>query len=124
MADKRIRDDPPLFTISSNTAAFKYHAVLVERVWLPTKLIVDVRDQDASSTRVVEGILEAYTPAGIYGFHTVEARDKFCRRCNVAADMEEHKVCLPFTIPLEHLANAQSLITGPVAKANQEGNPQ
>lgn len=113
--DQRGRDAAPRFTIGADIAEFKYHAVLVETVWVPTKLVFDSRDELRPERKSTDGV-ENLLPMGIYGFQRVEDRDKFCRRANAAAEADEHKICLPVTIPLEHLANAQRSLTGPVAE--------
>jgi hypothetical protein len=118
MAARATKDDPPEFSITADVAGYKYHAVLTEVVWLNTKLVFDARGRNAPE-REIEGEVQKRFPRGIYGFPRVEDRDKFIRRCNAAADMDEHKPCFAVTIPPEHLANAQSLITGPVATVDQ-----
>jgi len=99
MADPRHRDDPPIFYLSPQTAAFKYHALLFEPVWMTKKLVFETYD-DERKARQVEGETQVMLTRGIYGFHLVETRDKFCRRCNAEADAIEVKICIPVTIPL------------------------
>lgn len=115
MVDQRGSDAKPRFTISSQAAQFKYHAVLTEPVYIPTKFIFDARDEVNSERTGTDGV-EVFTPMGIYGFHRVEDRDKFCRRANAAAEVDEHKVAFGVTILPAELANLQPLITGPVAQ--------
>jgi hypothetical protein len=115
MADNRIKDAPPEFTISARTGNFKYHALLTETVWVPSTYVFDVRDEDGP-TRKVNGETSIRVPIGLYGFPRVEDRQKFVRRCNTEADADEHKICFAVTLTLASMANAQVLITGPVAE--------
>ena len=109
------KDAPPVFSISARTGNFKYHALLTETVWVPTTYVFDVRDEIRPERKSDDGV-SVRLPLGLYGFPTVADRQRFIRRCNTAADADEHKVCMPVTLTLADMANAQALITGPVAE--------
>lgn len=119
--DQRGRDNPPRFTITSNVEGYKYHAVLVETVYIPSRLVLDLRDQ-GHTKRTKDGDLELGLPWGIYGFQTIEARDKFVRRCNAAADATEHYICFAVTLTDARVANMRQPDTGPVAEDDETTN--
>ena len=108
-------DAPPIFSISARTGNFKYHALLSEPVWMPSKLLFDVRDEVRPERASSDGV-DIRAPLGLYGFPRIEDRDKFIRRANNASGVTEYKVCKPVTLTLAGSANAQALITGPVAE--------
>ncbi len=113
MDNRKGKDAAPAFTITADLGQFKYHAVLMEPVWVPTKLVFDVR-MDAKE-RTVEGTVEKLLSRGIYGFQRVEDRDKFTKRCNAVADAVESPICSPVTLSVESMENATTLsVTGPV----------
>lgn len=86
MVDQRGRDNPPTFSIDPQFAAFKYHALL-------TDPIIDTwKDEQQRDTSLVRD-------RGLYGFTTIEARDRFCSRCNGLSEIEEYPVCYPVTVP-------------------------
>lgn len=97
MTDTRGRDSPPIFYLATQMAWHKYHALLMQPVWVGIGPLTDLHIS-LQNTRDVAGDYGVQRPRGIYGFDTVEARDKFCRRCNAAADLED-KVCIPVTVP-------------------------
>lgn len=97
MADQRGRDSPPIFYLPTQLAAYKYHALLMLPVWVAVAPLADL-DITLQNQREFTGDFTVQRPRGIYGFRTIEERDKFCRRCNAAADMED-AICIPVTVP-------------------------
>lgn len=130
MADQRGRDDPPLFYLPTQLAEFKYHALLIRSVWIATKLLTDLHPS-LQTTRAVEGEYSVRRPRGIYGFMTIELRDKFCRQCTAAEDSEE-PICFPVTIPNVYMDEPYSTTiryqsasdTAPVSEPSTEENPK
>lgn len=122
--DARHRDNPPVFYISPQVAGFKYHALLMEPVTIQRNIVFDVYDEDRGK-RVLDGETFVMITRGIYGFQIVEARDKFCRKCNAAADATEVKICIPVTVP--GLAMEEPMVTtiryqsATASVANEEG---
>lgn len=103
-------------------AEYKYHALLKEPVWVLRKLVTqdDVRILGEQPSDEIKGEYEIRISFGLYGFKTIEARDKFCRTCQ-SATYSEDKIALPVTIPniytdepLTTTIRTQRADTGPV----------
>jgi hypothetical protein len=119
MADQRGRDNPPIFYLPTQLAGYKYHALLTEAVGVPYELLTDLHE--AHQTRKVVGDYSVVRPAGLYGFQTIDARQKFCNTLNAIADAVEVKICFPVTVPNIHMDQPmvttiryQADTTGPV----------
>lgn len=121
--DQRGRDNPPVFFISPQVAGFKYYALLMDSLHVPTRLVMEVYDVK-KGTRNTQADLDIPLTMGLYGFLRVEDRDKFCRQCNAVAEAIEHKICVPVTVPglymdepmVTTIRYQTNPATGPVAK--------
>lgn len=123
--DQRGRDDPPIFYIPTQLAGYKYHALLMEPVAVSNKMLLDLHPE-MQTVRQAEALVSVIRPRGLYGFQLIEERDKFCRRCNAAADAIEVRICIPVTVP--NIFQDQPLTTtvrytGPVTD-NPKGTPK
>ena len=123
--DQRGRDAPPVFYIPVQIAGYKYHALLTEPIWSTTKLVLEVFDTDRGH-RSVDGQTAKYLVRGLYGFRTVEERDKFIRRINGESDAEA-PICLAVTIPNLYMdepmvSSIRYQTTEPVAEPSTQPN--
>lgn len=98
MVDQRGRDNPPIFYVDTEIANYKYHALLTEPVFDKFSLLKDLNSMN-QTTKQVDGELLVQRPRGLYGFQRMEERDKFCKRCNKASEIDEYPVCYPVTVP-------------------------
>ena len=87
MVYQRGRDEPPIFLLPEGISEHKYHALLVEPSWVPTKLVFQVFDAERGH-REIEGELHVKAPRGIYGFPRVEDRKAFVLAINRNEDLE------------------------------------
>lgn len=94
MVDQRGRDAPPSFYLAEDVVQYKYHALVPEPYWVPSKLVFDVFD-DERGRREVDGEVQVKIPRGIYGFPRVEDRKAFCFAINKA---EGDVVAVPITL--------------------------
>lgn len=101
--DQRGTDNPPIFYLDTQIAHFKYHALLTEPIDDKWEMLMDLNRQD-QEMKEVEGEIYVTRPRGLYGFTTIEARDKFCKRANfrfkLASESDEAvTIALPVTVP-------------------------
>lgn len=94
---KQSKDNPPLFYLATQLASYKYHALLMQPVWVATMPLTDLHIS-LQATQSIDGEYSVRRPRGLYGFSSMAERDKFCRRCN-AADDGEVPVAIPVTVP-------------------------
>lgn len=86
MVDQRGRDDPPTFLIPEGIMEHKYHALLIEPSWVPSKLVFVTFD-DERGRREIEGEVHIKAPRGLYGFPRVEDRKAFTLAINRNEDL-------------------------------------
>jgi hypothetical protein len=98
VVDQRGRDNPPIFYIDTQVANYRYHALLMLPVADKFDLLMDLNSQD-QQVREVEGQFLVTRPRGLYGFTTIDARNKFCKRCNTLSEIDEEPICIPVTVP-------------------------
>ena len=98
MVDQRSKDNPPIFYIDTQVANFRYHALLIEPVADKFDMLMDLNRQD-QGLHQVNGEYLVTRPRGLYGFQKMDDRDKFCKRCNRLAEIDEVAICFPVTVP-------------------------